>query len=126
MQLAATVMTWEDSDGVAMLGFADQLYDTGEYFLIQFSEEVTDEEVETGLDKNYLEINGKATYGVMERVDIYNDRIEVTFDSKTALRISSGEMLRIDYRLVPMERDEIQRRFVAVSSEVGTVVTLHP
>jgi len=97
MEFKANCVTWQNVDGVAMLGFADDEFKTKQYLLLQRKAKPDQKERALGMDKVHFELNSqlKSAYGDVEEVQIENQRVVFRLDPATAQTVGNGEDIEI-------------------------------
>lgn len=85
-----------------MVGFADDEFETENYILLQKAFEFDTQDVELGMDGEYIEINGQENsgYKCVEQAMFNNERFYINVKSET------GRINRVEVDLSQIEIDE--------------------
>ncbi|GIW82863.1 MAG: hypothetical protein KatS3mg105_4670 [Gemmatales bacterium] len=105
MRFTATCVTCQTQDDVAMLGFADDEFNTSQYVLLQKDLEPSQEDLELGHDRPYIEIDDQrySRYGGVVKAQLKENQLVLKLDPQAAADMSVDDTIEISFR-VPMER----------------------
>jgi hypothetical protein len=101
MQFFATCVTNEETDGVALVGFADNKMNPSQYVLLQRTLTPTPQDMNCGFDKLYIEVNSQlhSGYGAVRTADFQRDMLVLRLDQKLASNISVDSVITIRFDL---------------------------
>lgn len=100
-----------DENDVIMVGFADDEFETQDYFLFQKSLVCNEQDKEMGFDKIHITYSNQtqSTYGNILKFVLKNGLVEITLDAKTASELRTDEQIEIvfpqnDIKLVDVKQ----------------------
>jgi len=122
MRFKAACIVSQIEDGIALLGFADDEFDTTQYVTLQRElSRLPQEEIELGFDKLHIEVNsqGHGDYGDVAGALLLKNQLVLRLSPETAEKIGVDDVITIDFE-VSMDRvKEIRGMLVMlVGSEV--------
>ncbi len=97
MKLGLPFVTFQVEDGVALLGFADDEFNTRQYLLLQRTLNATDQDRGLSQDKVHIQLNERSAYGDVEEAQLENGRLLLRLDHATARQISDGEAIEVAF-----------------------------
>ena len=99
MKLALPFVVVQNEYGVALLGFADEQFNTTQYLLLQRTLAPDDQDRALGQDRVHIELNDRSAYGDVEEARIENGlRLPVLrLDPLTASQVSGGETIEVGF-----------------------------
>ncbi len=97
MTLTLPFVTVQNEYGVALLGFADEQFNTTQYLLLQRTLEPDDQDRALGQDRVHIELNDRSAYGDVEEARLENGRLVLRLDPLTASQISGGETIEVAF-----------------------------
>lgn len=106
MRLTANYVTCETQDGVAMLGFADDEFNTTQYIMLQRQlTPPSPQDREAGLDRPHIEVNSptQSGYGGVAKADLQQNRLVLELNPNAAADMSVDDTIEIAFHL-PVER----------------------
>lgn len=109
MRFTASCITWQNDNGVALLGFADDEFDTTQYLLLQRTLEPDQQDRDLGLDRLHIELNDQARsdYGTVEDARLRRQGVTFRLDRTTAATVSNGESIEIAFDVTAARLQEI-------------------
>jgi hypothetical protein len=90
-------VTVRNEYGVALLGFADEQFNTKHYLLLQRTLEPDDQDRGLGQDRVHIELNDRSAYADVEEARLANGRLVLRLDPATAGQISGGETIEVAF-----------------------------
>lgn len=101
MRFTASCITWQNENGVAVLGFADDELSTTQYLLLQRTLEPDRQDLALGFDRVHIESNdqSQSAYGDIEEVQLRAQGVTFRFDQTTAATVSNGETIEIAFEV---------------------------
>ncbi len=95
---AKSVVTQTD-DGSAMLGFADDEFNTTQYVLLQRDLEPSQQDLNLGHDKPHIEINDQrhSGYGGVVEAQLQGNRLVLKLDAQAAADMSINDIIEIAF-----------------------------
>lgn len=106
MRFTATCVTCQTQDDVAMLGFADDEFNTTQYVMLQRGlMPPSPQDREAGFDRPHIEVNSQthSGYGGVVKAQLQENRLVLKLDPQAAADMSVDDTIEIAFR-VPMER----------------------
>lgn len=109
MRFTASCITWQNEDGVALLGFADDEFNTTRYLLLQRTLEPDPQDCGLSHDRVYIELNdqSRSAYGDVEEARLRKPGVTFRFDPTTAAAVSSGESVEIAFDVTVRRLEEM-------------------
>jgi hypothetical protein len=95
MKFKASYITWQNQNGVAMLGFADHEFNTMQYLLLQRTLEPDLQDHALGHDQVHIQLNERSAYGTVEEAQLQKGGLVLRLDDATAATVSGGENIEI-------------------------------
>ena len=97
MKFSLPFVTLQNEDGVALLGFADDEFNTTQYLVLQRTVDATDQDRVLGQDKVHIQLNERSAYGDVEEAQLEAGRLLLRLDHATARQISDGETIEVAF-----------------------------
>jgi hypothetical protein len=97
MTLTLPFVTVQNEYGVALLGFANEQFNTTQYLLLQRTLEPDDQDRALGQDRVHIELNDRSAYGDVEEARLENGRLVLRLDPLTANQLSGGETIEVAF-----------------------------
>jgi len=109
MKFHATRITCQVEDGVAMLGFADDDFNTTQYLLLQRTLEPDQQDRGLGMDKVHIELNSqiRSAYGNVEEAQLRTRGVVFRLDPATAAKVSDGETIDVAIDMTASKMKEV-------------------
>jgi hypothetical protein len=84
-----------------LVGFADDQFDTHEYFMLQLAHEFDEQDIRLGMDDVYIVRNDqiRSAYGGIIRFELMRDRVRVSLDERTAKKLRGGKEMEVQFDL---------------------------
>ncbi|HUT11542.1 MAG TPA: Imm10 family immunity protein [Thermoguttaceae bacterium] len=94
---AGFVYTQNDGE-IAMVGFADQQYDTKAYVLLQRTLRPSGDDVRRGWDDVHVTVNDqtRSAYGGVKRITLRNKQVLIKVSPTTANHLGTGETISVN------------------------------
>jgi|SRR5579885_3611987 hypothetical protein len=105
MMLTANCVTCQTQDDVAMLGFADDEFNTTQYVMLQKGLKPSQQDREQGFDQPHIEVNSQIHSGYCGVVEaqLQENRLVLKLDPQAAADMSVDDTIEIAFH-VPTER----------------------
>ena len=97
MKLSLPFVAWQNEDGVALLGFADDQFNTTQYLVLQRTVDATNQDRVLGQDKVYIQLNERSAYGDVQEAQLEEGRLVLRLDHATAAQIGNGETIEVEF-----------------------------
>ena len=109
MRFTASCITWQNENGVAVLGFADDELNTTRYVLLQRTLEPDQQDRSLGQDRVHIEVNdqSQSAYGDIEEAQLRTEGVTFRFDPTTAAKVSHGEAIEIAFEVTAPKLQEM-------------------
>jgi hypothetical protein len=110
MRFSANCVTCQTRDGVALLGFADDEFNTTQYVLLQRElGPQRPEDREAGFDKPHIEVNSQthSGYGGVMDARLHETSLVLRLDPQAAARMFVDDTIEIAIRVPSEKLDEI-------------------
>ena len=103
MKMQANYITYQSSDSIVMLGFADEEFDASQYVILQKEVMPSRQDRDLGMDRPYIEINSQACsgYGIVRTAQLKVSQLVIMLDVQSASRLSVDESIIIDHKSPP-------------------------
>lgn len=101
MKLTANCVTCQTQDDVAMLGFADDEFNTTQYVLLQRGLKPSQQDRDCGFDTAHIEVNSQlhSGYGGVVEARLQENRLLLTLDPQAAADMSVDEAIEITFQV---------------------------
>jgi hypothetical protein len=105
---AGFVYTQNDGE-VAMVGFADQQYDTQEYVLLQRMLRPSGDDVRRGRHDVHINVNDetRSAYGGVKRIALLNKQVLIEVSPTTANYLGTGETISVNLENAKVDVGEL-------------------
>jgi hypothetical protein len=105
---AGFVYTQNDGE-VAMVGFADQQYDTKAYVLLQRTLRPSGDDVRRGWDDVHVTVNDqtRSAYCGVKRISLLNKQVLIEVNSTTANHLGTGETISVNMENAQVDVGEL-------------------
>ena len=115
---AGFVYTQNDGE-VAMVGFADQQYDTRAYVLLQRTLHPSDDDVHRGWDDVHITVNDqtRSTYGGIKQIAMQERLVLIEVSSTTANHLGTGETVSVNMANAQVDVGELAEMLKLVCGE---------
>ena len=118
MRFKASCITWQNENGVAMLGFADDEFNTTQYLLLQRTLEPDQQDRALGHDRVHVQLNERSAYGNVEEAQLRKQGISFWLDQVTAATVSNGEGIEIAFDVTaPRLKDMAEQLRLLIGQE---------
>ena len=109
MRFTASCITWQNENGVVLLGFADDEFNTTQYLLLQRTLGPDQQDRDLGMDRLYIELNDQArsAYGTVEEARLRMQGVTFRLDQATAATVSNGESIEIAFDVTAARLQEM-------------------
>ena len=111
MKFKASCITWQHENGVAMLGFADDEFNTTQYLLLQRTLEPDQQDCALGHDWVHIQLNERSAYGTVEEAQLQKDSVVLRLDDATAATVSDGENIEITFDVPTTKIKDLAEQF---------------
>jgi hypothetical protein len=124
MKLTAHYVTCQTQDDVAMLGFADDEFNTTQYVMLQKGLKPNQQDRECRFDQTYIEVNSQihSGYGGVVEALLQENRLVLKLDPQAAADMSVDDTIEIAFQVQKGRLEEIaeQLRLLLGAERVRT------
>ena len=101
MKFTANCVTWQTHDDVAMLGFADDEFNTTQYVILQKDLLPSQQDLQLGHDKPYIEIGDQrySSFGGVVKAQLQENQLVLKLDAIAATNMSVDDIIEIAFHL---------------------------
>lgn len=107
MKFKASCITWQNENGVAMLGFADDEFNTTRYLLLQRTVEPDQQDRALGHDRVHIHLNERSAYGTIEETQLRPQGVIFRLAPGTAAMVSDSEAIEVTFDLTATKLKEL-------------------
>jgi hypothetical protein len=126
--LEAGFVYTSDQDGVVMVGFADQQFDTRRYVLLQRTRDVSDEERARGENDVHFEIDGqeRSDYGVIDCVEVERGAVRIALRADKAADLEMDAEIRVTFKVNTQKHSQLVNGLRSLWEHNPQALTIKP